>query len=322
VKFLVGLLTFCALLGTQLGSAAAADTYPNRPVKIICVYPAGGGIDIVMRAIGQKLSQAWGRPIVIENVAGAGTTLGAAAAAKAPADGYTILATDISYSIAASQYDKLPYDPVKDLVPISMIATVSHALVVTSSFPVHSVKELIAYAKANPGKSLFATPGPGTIDHLGWALLNKIAGNTIVAVPYKGSAASLIDVVAGRVEIYSGATGTLVSYAKSGQLRPLAVFEKERTKVLPDVPTIAEVGLPDLEMNAWYGLFAPAGTPREIINQINNEVAQSLATKDVQDTLALLGNAPVFGVGPDEFGEFLKADFIKWREAVAIAGKQ
>ena len=320
MKFLAGVLTFCALLATQLGAATAAD-YPNRPVKIICVYPAGGGLDIVLRSIAQKLSAAWGKPVIIENVAGAGTTLGAAAAAKAAADGYTILATDISFSIAASFYDKLPYDSAKDLTPISMIATASHALVVTSSFPVHSVNELIAHTKANPGKAMFATPGPGTIDHLGWALLNKIAGGSIVAVPYKGSAGSLIDVVAGRVEIYSGATGTLVNYVKSGKLRPLAVFEKERTKVLPDVPTIAELGLPNLEMNAWYGLFAPAGTPREIIDEINKEVAKSLATKDVQDTLALLGNAQVTGVGPDEFREFLKADFVKWREAVALAGK-
>jgi tripartite-type tricarboxylate transporter receptor subunit TctC len=319
MRVFAGALALCTLFATH--AVEAADAYPSRPIKVICVYPAGGGLDIVMRAIGNKLSQAWGSPVIIENLAGAGTTLGAAAVAKAPPDGYTILATDISFSIAASYYPKLPYDSAKDLAPISMIATASHAIVVNPSLPVKSLSELIDYAKANPDKAFYATPGPGTIDHLAWAQINKIAGGDIIAVPYKGSAASLIDVVAGRVQIYSGATGTLVNYSKSGQLRPLAVFESDRAKVLPDVPTIAEAGQPDLLMNAWYGLFAPAGTPREIIDQINTQVAKALETKDVQDTLALLGNAPIFGVGPDQFEKFLKTDFDKWRKAIALAGK-
>jgi tripartite-type tricarboxylate transporter receptor subunit TctC len=319
MRFSAHALALCTLLATQV--IEAADTYPSRPVKVICVYPAGGGLDIVMRSIGQKLNQAWGRPVIVENVAGAGTTLGTAVAAKAPPDGYTILATDISFSIAASFYEKLPYDPAKDLTPIAMIATASHSIVVNSSVPVKSVDELIAYAKANPGKALYATPGPGTIDHLAWAQINKIEGGSIVAVPYKGSASSLVDVVAGRVQIYSGATGTLVNYVRSGQLRPLAVFETDRAKVLPDVPTIVEAGYRDLLMNAWYGLFAPSGTPREIIAQINTQVAKALESKDVQDTLAMLGNAPIFGVGPDRFQNFLKIDFEKWRGVVALAGR-
>ena len=320
MKLFASALALCALFVTH--AANAADSYPSRPVKIICVYPAGGGLDILMRAIGQKLSQVWQRPVIIENVAGAGTTIGAAAAAKATPDGYTILATDTSFSIAASFYPKLPYDSAKDLAPISMFATASHVIVVNSSLPVTSVSELIAFAKANPQKAFYATPGPGTLDHLAWAQINKIAGGNIVAVPYKGSAASLIDVVAGRVKIYSGATGTVVQYVKSGQLRPLAVFEDERAKVLPDVPTIAEAGQPDLLMNAWYGLFAPAGTTREVIDEINMQVAKAIETKDVQDTLALLGNAPIVGIGPDKFEKILKEDFVKWKNIVALEGKQ
>ena len=319
MKLFASAIALCMLLASQV--AGAADGYPNRPVKIICVYPAGGGLDIVMRSIGQKLSAAWGRPVIVENVAGAGTTLGAAAVSKAPPDGYTILATDISFSIAASFYEKLPYDLAKDLTPITMIATASHAIVVHPSLQVKSVSELIAYAKENPGKALFATPGPGTIDHLAWAQINKIAGGTIGAVPYKGSAASLVDLVTGRVQIYSGATGTLVDYVKTGQLRPLAVYETDRAQVLPDVPTIVEAGQSDLLMNAWYGLFVPAGTPRDIINEVNTQVAKALDTKEVQDTLALLGNAPILGVGPDKFKDFLKTDFDKWRKVVALAGK-
>jgi tripartite-type tricarboxylate transporter receptor subunit TctC len=314
------ILALCTLLANHV--AEAADAYPSRPVRIICVYPAGGGLDIVMRAISQKLSAAWQRPVIIENIAGAGTTLGAAAAAKANPDGYTILATDISFSIAASYYAKLPYDSAKDLMPISMFAIASHVIAVNSSFPVKSVSELIAFAKANPQKVSFATPGQGTIDHLAWAQINKIAAESIIAVPYKGSAASLIDVVAGRVQVYAGATGTLVQYVKSGQLRPLAVFENERAAVLPEVPTIIEAGQPDLLMNAWYGLFAPAGTPREIIDEINTQVAKAIETKDVLDTLALLGNAPIVGIGPDKFAKFLTADFEKWRKVVALENKQ
>jgi tripartite-type tricarboxylate transporter receptor subunit TctC len=320
VRLLVAALTLCALFATH--AVEAADAYPSRPIKVICVYPAGGGLDLVMRSIGQKLAQAWGRPIIIENAAGAGTTYGTATAAKALPDGYTILATDISFSIAASFYEKLPYDSVKDLTPISMMATASHTIVVNPSLPVRSVSELIAYAKANAGKGLYATPGSGTIDHLAWAQINKIVGGGIVAVPYKGSAGSLIDVVAGRVQIYSGATGTLVNYAKSGQLRPLAVFESDRAKVLPDVPTISEAGQPDLLMNAWYGLFAPAGTPREIVDEINTQVAKALKTTDVQDALNLLGNAPIFGVGPDQFRKFLKTDLEKWHKVVETVGKE
>ena len=314
-----GIVVALALCGTS--AAFAADAFPSRPVKIICVYPAGGGIDIVMRAVAQKLSMDWGSPVVVENIAGAGTTVGTAAVAKAAPDGYTLLATDTSFSIAASFYDTLPYDPAKSLAPISMFAIASHGLVVNASFPAHSVKELVAYAKANPGKTLFATPGPGTIDHLGWALLNKETNDSIVVVPYKGSGGALVDIVAGRVQAYSGATGTLVSYVKSGQLRALATFESDRTKVMPDVPTIAEAGFPDLTMNAWYGLFAPAGTPRDVIEKINDGLAKSLATKEVQDTLALLGNVPVLGIGPEKFTAFLKSDIEKWRKAVLIAGK-
>lgn len=318
------ILTFAIVLGSVFVGALTAQAgsdYPTRPVKIICVYPAGGGLDIVMRAIGQKLSQSWGQPVIIQNVAGAGTTLGAADAAKSPPDGYTILATDISYSIAASFYKKLPYDPAKDLTPIAMIATASHAIVVHPSLPVKSVGELIAYVKANPGKVFYATPGPGTIDHLAWAQISKITGGAISAVPYKGSAASLVDVVAGRVQVYSGATGTLVNYVKAGKLRPLAVFETDRAKVLPEVPTIAEAGQPDLVMNAWYGLFTPAGTPKTIIEEVNAQVTKALETEEVQQTLARLGNAPISGVGPDKFQKFLTKDLEKWRRIVALAGQ-
>ena len=322
MKFIAAVLTAFALFGAQSGSAVAAASYPDRPVKIICVYPAGGGIDIVMRVMAQKLSAAWDRPVIVENIAGAGTTMGTAAVAKAAPDGYTLLATDTSYSIAASFYNSLPYNPAKDLAPISLFARVSHTLSVTPSFPVHSVRELIDYAKANPGKTLYATPGPGTIDHLGWAMLNKVAGDGIIVVPYKGAAGgALIDLVAGRVQAYSGATGTMVSYAKAGQIRPLATFESERVKVFSDVPTMAEAGFPDLTMNAWYGLFAPAGTPRDIIDQINQEVAKSLSTKDVQDALAVLGNTPVYGIGPEQFSAYLKTDLEKWHKAVMVAGK-
>jgi tripartite-type tricarboxylate transporter receptor subunit TctC len=193
-------------------------------------------------------------------------------------------------------------------------------LVVNPKLPVHSVKELIAYTRKNPDKVLYATAGVGTPPHLTLARFNKAAGVNIIGVPYKGAAQSLLDVVAGREQVYSGAFGTVVPFVKSGKLRALAVLDKHRSKVLPDVPTIAEAGLPGVEVNAWYGLLAPKGTPREIVDKIAKAVAQAVVTPEVEQTLKKLGNSPVTDMGPDKFAAFLKSDFPKWADAVKAAG--
>lgn len=315
----VTLIALVALFGLYQ-PAAAAFPEKGKVVKIICVYPAGGGIDIVMRRVAQELTKAWGSAIIIENHAGAGTTIGTTMVAKAAPDGYTLLATDVSFSIAASLYAKLQYDPQKGLAPVSLFASVSQVLAVNPAFPVNSLKELVAYAKTNPAKVLYATAGIGTPPHLTWARLKELTGTDIVSVSYKGASQSLLDVVAGQVQVYSGATGTVVSYVKAGKLRALAVLDKQRAKMLPDVPTATEAGVPGLEVNSWYGLFAPAGTPPEIVKQINADLMKALKTPEVLTVLENLGNAPIYDVGPAEFTTFLKADLVKWKKAVDAAG--
>ncbi len=305
----------------QIISGAAAVEYPTRTVRVVNVYAPGGGTDIVMRSIAVKLQEKWRQPVIVENVPGAGTTLGTATVARASPDGYTILVTDISYAIAASYYDNLTYKPESDLVAIGQIAIASHVLMANKSVSLNSVNELISFAKANPKQVIFATPGPGSIDHLGVTLLNKLADEQIIAVPYKGSAPAVIDLVAGRVQFWLGATGPLLKYSDAGAIRPLAVFEDQRTRKLPNVPTVGEAGLPELALNAWYGLFAPAGTPPEIIDKIYRDVAEAIATEDVQRTYDLLSNDPVTTVGPAEFKKIVARDIEKWRAVVKSAGK-
>lgn len=317
----VRLISVLALLVLfQPAPATAAFPEKGKIIKIICVYPAGGGIDIVMRSVAQELMKTWGNTIIIENHAGAGTTIGTTLAVKSAPDGYTLLATDVSFSIAASLYAKLQYDPLKDLAPVSLFASVSQVLAVNPALSVHSLKELVDYAKANPAKVLYATAGVGTPPHLTWARLKELTGVDIVQVTYKGAAQSLLDTVAGRVQVYSGATGTVVPYVRAGKLRALAVLDKQRAKMLPEVPTATEAGVPGLEVNSWYGLFAPAGTPPEVVEQIHADLIKALHVPSVLNVLESLGNSPIYDVGPDAFATFLKSDLVKWKKAVDAAG--
>lgn len=307
------------LFGLAQSCLAATPDYPNKPIRVVVVYPPGGGIDILARAIGQKFTDAWGQPIIVDNRPGAGTTIGAAIAAKAPPDGYTLLMTDVSFAITPSLYAKLPYDPAQELAPISLLNLVTDILVVHPSLPVASVRELIAHAKANPGKILYASAGNGTLNHLAPEMLKTMAGVDMVHVPYKGALAALADVISGREQLYIGAMVSTVPHVKSGRLRALAITGKKRSNVLPDLPTMAESGLPDYDVSAWYGMLAPAGTPRPIVDKINREVRTALQAPDIRQRLAAEGSEPV-GSSPEEFGAFLKAETTKWAKAVKAAG--
>ncbi len=302
-------------------SLAWAIDYPTRLVRIVVAYPAGGGADILVRSIAAKLQLLWGKTVIIENKPGAGTTFGTASVAKAAPDGYTILLTDISFAIAASYYDKLPYDSRADFVPIGQIATASHVLAASKDVKINSVRELIEFAKANPKQLLFATSGPGTIDYLCWALLDKMTGNQTVAVPYKGATPAVIDLVSGRIAVWSGSAGALMTYFQNGDIRPLVVYEDKRAAGLPDVPTIVEAGYPSLLMNAWYGLFAPAGTPKEIAEKIYADFAKVIDDPDIRKTYDLLSDDVVTTVGPDAFKKLVDSDIDKWRVAVEAAGE-
>jgi tripartite-type tricarboxylate transporter receptor subunit TctC len=305
----------CALYG-------AAPDYPTKPVRLVVVYPPGGGIDLLARVMGQQFTESWGQPVVVDNRPGAGTTIGAAVAAKAPADGYTLLMTDVSFTITPSLYSKLPYDAQKSFAPISLVNLVTDVLVVHPSLPATTVKELIAHVKANPGKILYASAGNGTLNHLAPEMLKAMAGIDLVHVPFKGAVAALTDVVAGRQQLYIGALVSTVPHIRTGRVRAVAITGKKRSPMLPDLPTIAESGLRELrdyDVSAWYGLLAPAGTPRPIMQSVNQEVSKALQARSVQQQLAEQGSEPV-GSSPGEFQAFIAAEIRKWGAAVKTAG--
>jgi tripartite-type tricarboxylate transporter receptor subunit TctC len=313
-----GLAALLALLCLQQAFAAASQ-YPSKPVRLVVVYPPGGGIDILARAIGQKLADVWAAPLIVDNRPGAGTTIAAAIAAKAPPDGYTLLMTDVSFAITPTLYGKLPYDPVKDLAPVTLVNLVTDVLVVHPSLPVNNVKELIAYGKANPGKILYASAGNGTLNHLGPEMLKAMAGIDMAHVPYKGAIAALADVMSGREQLYIGALISTVPHIKANRLRALAITGKQRSTVLPDLPTVAESGLPGFDVSAWYGLLARAGTPRSIIDQLNGEFVKAIRTPEILQRLAADGCEPV-GSSPEQFAHFIDSEIAKWGKVVKAAG--
>jgi tripartite-type tricarboxylate transporter receptor subunit TctC len=315
---MAALAPFGALAPRGRARAAELD-YPSQPITIVVVYPPGGGADIVARDLGRRMTEAWNVPVVVENRPGAGTTLAAAHVAKARPDGYTLLMTDVSYAIAPALYKRLPYDPVRDLEPISLTNGVADALVVNDAVPVHTVQELIAYAKANPGKLSYASAGNGTLNHLAPEIFKKMAGVDMTHVPYKGAIAALNDVMAGRCQVYVGALVSVLPQLRDGKIRMLAVTGAHRSELLPDVPTVAEAGLPGYDAAAWYGLLAPAGTPPAIVDKLSREVANIMTQPDFRQRMVAQGNEVVAGT-PADFRRFLQAEFEKWRAAVAISG--
>lgn len=302
----------------QLAPAAALE-YPVRPVRLVVVYPPGGGIDILARIMSQQLSTAWGQPVVVDNRPGAGTTIGAAIVAKAAADGHTLLMTDVSFAITPSLYTSLPYDPKRSFAPVTLVNLVTDVLVVHPSLPATSLKELISYAKANPGKVLYASAGNGTLNHLAPEMLKAMAGIDLVHVPYKGAIAALTDVISGREQVYIGALASTVPHIKSGRLRAIAITGKARAPLLGDLPTIAESGLPHYDVSAWYGVLAPAGTPRAAVDRINSHIRKTVESREMQQQLAEQGSETVAGT-PEHFTAFLDVEIRKWAAAVKSAG--
>ncbi|ARP81747.1 hypothetical protein CAL12_13605 [Bordetella genomosp. 8] len=310
-----------ALAGLALPCRALASgsDYPSQPITIVVVYPPGGGADIVARDLGRKMTEAWNVPVVVENRPGAGTTLAAAHVAKAEPNGYTLLMTDVSFAIAPALYKKLPYDTVRDLAPISLVNGVADALVVNRDLPVHTVRELIDYARARPGQLSYASAGNGTLNHLAPEIFCRMAGLDMTHVPYKGAIAALNDVMAGRCQVYVGALVSVLPQLRDGRVRVLAVTGAHRSALLPDVPTVAESGLSGYDAEAWYGLLAPAATAPAIIEKLNRQVAIISSEADFRRRMVAQGNEVVAGT-PAEFAAFLRAEIAKWRVAVAAAG--
>ncbi|MGO4327368.1 tripartite tricarboxylate transporter substrate binding protein [Cupriavidus sp. 2TAF22] len=277
---------------------ALAQTYPTKPIRLVVPFPPGGTTDVLARAVGQRLTQALGQPVVIENRPGAGATIGADAVAKSPADGYTLLMGAVHHTIAPNVYKKLSYDFQKDLTPISVVAIVPNVLVVSPGFPARNVQELVAYAKANPGKLTYASNGNGTAHHLIGEQFKAQTGTSIVHVPYKGSAPAITDLMGGQVSMMFDTMSSALPYIKAGKLKPLAVATARRSSALPDVPTLAEAGLPGFDIASWFGILAPAGTPPEIVNRLSAEIIKALARPDVRQQLAAIGAEPVGNTPP------------------------
>ncbi len=314
---------FSILGGVALAASATlapAQAWPAKPIKYIVPFAAGGTTDILARTVGEKLSVALGQPVVIENKPGAGGGLGAEFVAKAAPDGYTILGGTIStHAINASLYKNLPYDPVKDFAPVILIARVPNMLVINVDVPAKSVPELIALLKANPDKYSFASSGNGTSQHLSGELFKSMSGTEMQHIPYKGSPPALQDVMGGQVTMTFDNITTAWPLAKAGKLRALAVTTAKRSAVAPDVPTLAESGLPGFEIGSWQGVFAPAGTPPEIVRRLNMEIAKILAMPDVKEKLAALG-AEVSPNTPEEFLVLVKSEGVKWADVVKKSG--
>lgn len=289
-------LAFTLAAGTafaQTSAQANAQAYPVKPIRLIVPFPPGGTTDILARTVGQKLTVALGQPVVIENRPGAGATIGADAVAKAPADGYTLLMGAVHHTIAPSVYKRLSYDVQKDLAPVSVVAIVPNVLVVGPGFPAKTVQELVAYAKANPGKLTYASNGNGTAHHLIGEQFKAQTGTDIGHIPYKGSAPAITDLMGGQVSMMFDTTSSALPYIKAGKLRALAVATAKRSSALPDVPTLAEAGLPGFDIASWFGVMAPAGTPPEIVAKLSAEISRSLASDDVKQQFAAIGAEPV-----------------------------
>ena len=309
---------FSALLAAS--AAAFAQTYPSKPIRLIVPFPPGGSADILARAIGQKAGEGLGQPFVVENRPGAGTAIGADALAKSAPDGYAVMiGTVSSHAINPALNPKLPYDPLKDFTPVSLVATIPFAMIVHPSVPAKNVQEFIALAKAKPGSLNYSSAGNGTSNHLAGELLKSMARIDIVHVPYKGSAPALNDLIAGQVSLMFDLVLTAAPHVKAGAVRGLAVTGAQRSSALPELPTVAESGVPGYEVSAWFGIFAPAGLAQSVVQRLNAEFVKGLQQPDLRQRLASQGAEPLTST-PDEFGNYLRSEIAKWAKVVKESG--
>ena len=304
---------------TLSAGVSAAQGYPTKPIRWIVPFPPGGGTDITTRTLAAKLSEALGQQMVIDNRPGSGGTIGLALASKAPADGYHIATVQLAnMGIAPALYRKLPYDPVKDFAPITQAVSAALILVAHPSFPPNTVKDLIAMARAKPGAITYGSPGNGTSGHLGSEMIKMAGKIDMVHVPYKGAAPALTDLLGGQITIYLSSIPPAVPLIKGGRLKALGVTGSKRTASLPQVPTLAESGIPGYAVDNWYGIAAPTGTPREVITRLNAELVKILAMPDVRERYANEGSETAPGT-PEQFGEFIRDEVQKWGKVVREA---
>jgi len=300
-------------------ASASAQNYPSKPIRIIVGFTPGGGVDINARLLAPKLTEYFGQQVIVENRPGAGTNIANELVARAAPDGYTLLINTAAVVINMSLYKKVPYDALRDFAPLSLFSQSPNILVVHASVPVKSAKELIALARSRPGQLNYSSAGAGTTQHLAGELFNLRAGTKMVHVPYKGSAPSLTAVISGEVDLTYANIPAISAHVKSGRLRPLANLGPKRSDQLPQVPTLKEAGVDGVEVVVWYGLFAPAATPRDVVTKLAEAIARAARSPDTAQRLVELGAEPV-GNTPDEFGKLLRVELARWSEVVKVSG--
>jgi tripartite-type tricarboxylate transporter receptor subunit TctC len=298
----------------------AQGAFPNKPVRIIVAFAPGGGVDLVARTLGQKLNEAWGQPVIIENRTGASGNIGTDHVAKSAPDGYTLLNGYVgNFAINPYLFNKLPYDPARDFTPIGLAALSTNLLVSHPSLPVKSVKELVAFARARPGQVNYASGGIGAVGHLAAELLATTAGIRIQHIPYKGNGAAIADVLGGQVPLIFSAPGAVIGHVRAGRLRGLATASPRRPPGLEELPTFAEAGFPGVEASGWFAIFGPAGIPRPIIERLNADINRVLKLPDVHTRLTNAGYDPVTST-PEALAEYLRAELVKWGKVVKASG--
>lgn len=300
--------------------AAGADTFPTQPVKFVVAFPPGGTTDILARVFAQKMSEIWGQPVLVDNRSGAGGIIGTESVARSSPDGYTIvLGTIGTHAVNSSLYKKISYDPERDFTPITLLATLPNLLAVNPSLPIRNLKELIGYAKANPGKITYASAGAGTASHLAGEMFRRVADVDIVHVPYRGSSPALTDLIAGHVSMTFDYMPSALPYVRGGKLRGLAVTGSARTRAAPEIPTMIEDGLPGFNIVTWYAVFAPKGTPSDVVSKIRNTIATAATAPEIVKRLDDLAVDLVAG-SPEELARFQRAEIARWSKFIQDAG--
>lgn len=302
-----------------LASVAAAQPYPSKPIKIVVAFPPGGSTDLAARALGQKLSEALATPVVVENRPGASGNIGAEAVAKAPADGYTLFMAATSFATSPAFFANLPWDPIRDFAPISLVATVPIIVVINPAVPANNVRELIAYAKANPGKLNMASPGAATLTRLSGEMFRIAAGIDWVSVHYKGGPPAMNDMLSGQAQVMFANISDVLAQVKAGRLRALAVTTAKRSAVVPELPTLSESGLPGFDVSTWQAMLAPAGTPREIIARLNAEIGRIMALPEMKERFLSFGTDAATST-PEQLGQFLRDEVAKIGKVVKDVG--
>jgi tripartite-type tricarboxylate transporter receptor subunit TctC len=313
------LLALAGVLLLVSHEAIAADAYPAKPIRFILPFPPGGGTDILGRVVAERLTVRLGQPVVIENRGGAGGNVGAEAAARSAPDGYTIVLVATALAISPSVYANLGFDPVRDFAPISLVAVVPNVVITNPAVPVKTLPEFIAFARSRPGAMNFGSGGAGTSNHLAAELFDQVAGVKLVHVPYKGVNLAMQDVISGRIDFVVIGIPAAAPHIKAGRLRALALIDSKRSPVLPEVPTVAEAGLPNFEMTTWYGVLAPARTPRPVIDRLNAELVYIMHGPGMHERLAAMATEPRTS-SPEEFGAYIRREMAKWGEIARSAG--